>query len=71
MENRTLTVEGMHCSSCGMLIDETLEELPGVSSSSTNVRKHRTKVEFDPARTTVANLVKAIAKLGYRAEPAQ
>lgn len=28
-----LKVEGMHCSSCGLLIDDELEEVPGVRSS--------------------------------------
>lgn len=70
METATLSIRGMHCSSCGILIDETLEELPGVTSSSTSIRKHRTKVEFDPRQRSVAELVKAIAKLGYTAQPA-
>jgi Cu+-exporting ATPase len=65
-----LVVTGMHCVSCSLLIDETLEELPGVVSSSTDLRRETTTVEYDPAQTTVSALADEIAKLGYSANPA-
>ena len=65
-----LAVTGMHCASCSLLIDETLEELPGVVSSSTDLRRETTTVEYDPAQTTVGALADEIAKLGYSAYPA-
>jgi copper chaperone len=65
-----LRVEGMHCANCGLLIDEALEDLPGVASSSTNVRRKRTRVSFDPAATDVEAIARAIAELGYTVEPA-
>ncbi|MET9952801.1 heavy metal-associated domain-containing protein [Streptomyces sp. NPDC006339] len=61
-------VTGMHCISCGLLIDDEVEELPGVASSTTNVRTERTVVEVtepvDPTR-----IVAAIADAGYTAVP--
>ena len=71
MPTQTLSVTGMHCNSCGMLIDETLEELPGVRSSRTNVRRGITVVELDERKAAPLNkLVKAVAELGYGAESA-
>lgn len=68
MSTQTLKVTGMHCNSCGMLIDETLEELQGVRSSRTNVRRGLTVVELDEEKAAPVNkLIKAVAKLGYRA----
>lgn len=60
-------VTGMHCASCGMLIDETLEdEVPGVTRSQTNVRKGQTIVTTaDEVPTEV--IVAAIAGVGYQA----
>ncbi len=66
----TIMVTGMHCSSCGMLIDETLEELPGVASALTDVRREMTTVEYDPAQTSLDAITAEIAKLGYTAGPA-
>jgi cation transport ATPase len=32
----TFRVEGMHCGSCALLIDDALEDLPGVRSTLTS-----------------------------------
>lgn len=67
MTTFTFSVAGMHCASCGMLIDETLEdEVAGVTRSETNVRKGRT---FVTAAEGVAPevIVAAIAGAGYQA----
>ncbi|HEX8627157.1 MAG TPA: heavy-metal-associated domain-containing protein [Catenuloplanes sp.] len=63
----SFTVSGMHCASCGMLIDETLEELPGVHRSQTSVRAGRTIVDVDPVIANEDTLIAAIAAAGYTA----
>lgn len=71
MDTTTLVfrVEGMHCGSCALLIDETLEDLPGVREATTSRRKGRSTVEVDPDRCTLEDVTTAIAALGYRAIP--
>lgn len=68
---QTLTwqISGMHCSSCSILIDEAVEELDGVTSSSTSLRKRRTKVAFDPSMCDADQIAAAIAAAGYQAVP--
>ncbi|MDD9375668.1 cation transporter [Streptomyces sp. ZAF1911] len=39
-----LLIEGMHCTSCGLLIDDELEDVPGVRSAVTDVRAGRALV---------------------------
>jgi copper chaperone len=63
----TFRVEGMHCASCGMLVDEILEDLDGVRSSTTSLRTGLAKVTLDPARCDAAHVVAAIAEAGYAA----
>ncbi len=63
----TLSVTGMHCGSCGLLIDDTLEDLPGITSSATSVRSERTTVTYDPDTVTVNDIVAAITESGYTA----
>lgn len=65
----TLSVEGMHCASCILLIDEVLEDLDGVHRSTTNLRKRRTVVDFDPTACSPGAIVAAIAEAGYSASP--
>ncbi|MFI8320355.1 MULTISPECIES: heavy-metal-associated domain-containing protein [Streptomyces] len=60
------TVTGMHCNSCGLLIDDEVEELPGVTSSTTDVRKERTIVDLTAPIDPDA-IVAAIAEAGYEA----
>jgi len=60
----TFVVAGMLCASCGMLIDDVVEDLAGVVTSATSVRRGRTVVTYDPTRSTVAEIVAAIITAG-------
>ncbi|MBA3742019.1 MAG: heavy-metal-associated domain-containing protein [Sporichthya sp.] len=59
----------MHCPSCGMLIDEAVEDLPGVVRSSTDMKTERTTVELDGTGATPATVLAAIEAEGYTARP--
>ena len=63
-------VSGMHCSSCSILIDEAVEELDGVTSSTTSLKKKLTTVTLDPAVCDPDQVVAAIEEAGYHAAPA-
>jgi copper chaperone len=67
----TFSVAGMHCASCGLLIDDAVEELEGVERCQTDSRRGRSVVVADPAVATVADVVAAIAAAGYRAQPGE
>jgi copper chaperone len=64
----TFRVEGMHCGSCALLIDDALEDLPGVRSTRTTVKAGRSTVELDTARSSPQEVIRAIEQLGYHAE---
>lgn len=59
-------IGGMHCASCGLLVDDVVEEVPGVVSSITDVRAGRTVVTvaggIDPRA-----VVDAVSEVGYTA----
>lgn len=67
VQTLTFTVNGMHCASCGILVDEAVEELAGVARSDTDSRRGRTVVSADLAVTTVADITTAITEAGYTA----
>lgn len=67
MTTYTFTVTGMHCTSCALLIDDTLEDLPGVTRSQTSQRTARTTVDADSDLVTTAAIVAAIGEAGYTA----
>lgn len=64
----TFAVAGMHCPSCGLLIDDAVEDLEGVQRCETDSRRGRTVVVADPTVATAHDVVVAIATAGYRAE---
>lgn len=67
----TLGIAGMHCPSCELLIDETIESIPGVARATTYLRRGNCIVELDPTRTNPEQVVKALSKIGYRATLAE
>jgi copper chaperone CopZ len=69
-QTAVLTVEGMHCQSCVLLIEETLVEDLGVASASVDLASARATVTYDPARFTVSDLCDAVVAAGYTAVPA-
>jgi copper chaperone CopZ len=62
-------VEGMHCGSCALLVDDALEDLPGVLSTTTTVKQGRSTVELDVDRSSPEDVIGVIEELGYRASP--
>jgi copper chaperone len=60
-------VKGMHCGSCALLIDDTLEDLPGITDTHTSLKTGRTTVDLDPKHNSPADVLNAIRELGYHA----
>ncbi len=61
------TIKGMHCASCGLLIDDALADLPGVRSASTSPRARLSTVEVDADLCGPEQLIAAISAEGYTA----
>ena len=65
-----LKTSGMHCPSCSMLVDMTLDDVAGVVSSRTDHVSGDTVVTFDSGVVSVDSLIEAIRSVGYDAEVA-
>lgn len=62
-----LQTSGMHCRSCSMLVDMTLDDMPGVHESRTDLPSGTTEVRFDPQQVSVDELIAAVRTAGYDA----
>ena len=70
MTTRRYRITGMHCPSCGLLVDDTLEDIPGIESSSTDVRGGQVVIDIRPgALVNDDTILTAITGLGYKAHP--
>jgi len=62
-------VEGMRCAACTWLIERTLGQLPGVAEVGVNAGAQRARVVYDGNAVSLAGIVNALARVGYRTLP--
>jgi len=62
-----LRIEGMHCSSCEILIQHSAEKLEGILSVTTSYATSTAKVIYDPEIIDKSKLPEALSLSGYRA----
>ena len=63
-----LSVEGMHCASCGLLIDDAVEEVPGVARATTSFRSGLTEIVLTDGADlagVATNVEAAVVAAGY------
>ncbi|MFH2019413.1 MAG: heavy-metal-associated domain-containing protein [bacterium] len=65
-ERITFKLSGLHCTSCSLNIDGTLEDTKGVLSSATSYAKSQTNISYDPTIIDKNSLIKVITNLGYQ-----
>jgi Cu2+-exporting ATPase/Cu+-exporting ATPase len=66
LKTDNLPVKGMHCASCAFNIEESLKELPGVKSCQVNYGTEKARLEYDPAKISIAQMNEKIDPLGYQ-----
>ncbi len=64
----TLDVQGMTCSGCEYSVKSALKEIAGVTKAEASFANKSAEVEFDPEVATVAQLVEAVNKTGFKAQ---
>lgn len=67
MKTLELSVKGMHCKSCGMLIAGSLKDM-GAEKAEASYEKGKVKVTFDEKRLSIEKIRDAIKKEGYEVE---
>jgi len=60
-----LSVPTVHCRSCKLNIEESLEDVPGVRASTVDLAAKRVAVEFDGATVDAATITATIEAAGY------
>jgi Cu+-exporting ATPase len=62
-------LEGMTCASCAMRIEKGLKKVPGVADAQVNLATERGTVTYNPAQTTIEQMVQKVEAVGYKATP--
>lgn len=66
IESLTLPVEGMTCASCVARVEKTLKKVDGVENANVNLATEAVALSFDPSRTSLDALAKAVQSAGYK-----
>lgn len=66
-----LAVDGMTCSSCVRHVEHALGALDGINKVEVDLKDGRVHVEQSSERTTVDQMIEALAEAGYGARPAE
>ena len=65
MENVTLKVNGMSCGGCVASVTRVLRALPGVSQVAVALEPGTATVSYDPQRTGIPAMKRAVEDAGY------
>ncbi|MFA6160602.1 MAG: heavy metal translocating P-type ATPase [Patescibacteria group bacterium] len=65
-ERVNLSLYGMHCASCALLIEKALKKTPGVVSANVNFAAEKASVLVD-GKVSTQTLIKAVGNAGYKA----
>lgn len=66
-----LVVQGMYCAACADTVESVLQHLPGVQRAQVHAATRRLTLRWDPTRTRLSSLARALGDTGYRLLPMQ
>ncbi len=66
-KKQILIIDGMHCTSCSLLIDGDLEDTQGVISAKTYYAQQITEVVYNDEQIVVTEILEVVKKTGYTA----
>ncbi|MGE5544983.1 MAG: sulfite exporter TauE/SafE family protein, partial [Bacillota bacterium] len=62
----TLIIEGMHCNSCELRVEQELTKIPGVVKAQADYVKSRLELTYDPVQVDCKQIADCIERLDYR-----
>jgi copper ion binding protein len=65
MKETVLEVEGMSCSSCVRHVEGALRGIDGVTRADVDLGAKRARVQHDPAKASVEQMIAAVVDAGY------
>ncbi len=69
LERMDLRIGGMTCAACSTRLEKVLSRLPGVNGAAVNLATEQAQVQFPAGVLSAANIIAAIQRAGFTAEP--
>ncbi len=67
VETVVLPIQGMTCAACQTHVERSLRAAPGVLDATVNLLAHSARVMYEPARSSLQDLVAVVGEAGYGA----
>ncbi len=64
----SLSLSGMHCTSCAAIIEKSLRKLPGIKTANVNFAAEKAIVLYDSKQINIEKIINTIKGAGYKAE---
>lgn len=62
-----LSLSGMHCTSCALIIEKTLKKVPGVTDANVNFSAEKALITYDESSVKKEKLIDVVKQTGYSA----
>src|ERR1700761_2603748 len=67
VETIVLPIQGMTCAACQAHVERSLRAAPGVLDATVNLLAHSARVMYEPAQSSLQDLVAVVGDAGYEA----
>ena len=61
-----LPIEGMHCASCAVSIEKSLNNVEGIDEASVDLNSEKAHVVMDSKKVSIDDIDKTVSGLGYK-----
>lgn len=68
IEEKIIRVKNIHCESCAKRIEKKLSKINGIYKIKVNIKNGKVYISFDPAKTSLDEIIKEIEKMGYETD---
>lgn len=69
LHSASFIIEGVSCSACLWLVEQTLQKLPGVQDIRVDQTSHQAFVGWDPDTLAVSDILSEVDQIGFTAHP--
>ena len=63
----SLSLSGMHCTSCALIIEKSLKKVPGVKEANVNFSAEKALITYDESAVKKESFIDAVKQTGYSA----
>lgn len=64
-ETKQIKVNGMHCNSCVLAVQNSLEEVNGIKSAKADLESGNVIIDLDTSEVTINDVKEAVEEVGF------